>query len=178
MEEHRVRQGGFRNGHPLPQGKSPVGRAQFFPVKFLCSKDPSPCTAREPSLQSLLQASGAIGTETLPEDILVLDSPSLLPRLAGHYGLIFTGLILLLYLPLTLRGTSVAVSARTRFHAVMAILRNRTQKNQNYRTLALVGLLMALFLFLLLQKFFHLILLYLLFLHHFHSSILLYNYMN
>ncbi len=82
---------------------------------------PSPVTTREPSLQSLLQASGTVGTETLPEEVLIPDSPSLLPRLAGHYGLIFTGLILLLYLPLTLRGTSVAVSARTRFHAVMAM---------------------------------------------------------
>ena len=33
-------------------------------------------------------------------------------------------------------------------YAVMAILRNKTKKKQNYRTLALVGLLMALFLFL------------------------------
>jgi cell division protein FtsW (lipid II flippase) len=41
--------------------------------------------------------------------------------LAGRYGLVFTGLTLLLYLPLVLRGTSVAGSARSRFHAVLAM---------------------------------------------------------
>ena len=47
-----------------------------------------------------------------------------------------------------LLGCQILLFLLISFHAVMAILRNRTQKNQNYRTLALVGLLMALFLFL------------------------------
>ena len=54
-------------------------------------------------------------------DSLSLSSDMPLYSLAGHYGLVFTGLTLLLYLPLLLRGISVASCARTRFHAVLAM---------------------------------------------------------
>lgn len=50
-----------------------------------------------------------------------LPASSLLYALSENYGLVFTGLTLLLYLPLMLRGTSVASLARTRFHAVLAL---------------------------------------------------------
>ena len=66
-------------------------------------------------------SAGAVGTDTLPEGLVSPDSVSLFPRLAGHYGLIFAGLTVLLYLPITLRGTSIAACARTRFHAVLAM---------------------------------------------------------
>lgn len=68
-----------------------------------------------------LVSAGAVGADVLPEGLAALEGDSLFPRLAGHYGLIFTGLTVLLMLPLTLRGTSVAASARTRFHAVLAM---------------------------------------------------------
>ena len=71
------------------------------------------------SLDALI-AAGAVGADVLPEG-LAASAPSLLPRLAGHYGLVFTGLVVLLYLPLTLRGTSVASVCRTRFHAMLAM---------------------------------------------------------
>lgn len=70
---------------------------------------------------SILASSGAIGSDLLPEGIEALDSVSLFPRLTGHFGLIFSGLTALLFLPLALRGTSVAACARTRFHAVLAM---------------------------------------------------------
>ena len=70
---------------------------------------------------SILASAGAIGSDLLPEGIETLDSVSLFSRMAGHYGLIFSGLSVLLFLPLALRGTSVASSARTRFHAVLAM---------------------------------------------------------
>ena len=57
----------------------------------------------------------------LPEGIAPLGTFSIFPRLAGHYGLIFAGLTVLLFLPLALRGSAVAVSSRTRFHAVLAM---------------------------------------------------------
>ena len=82
-------------------------------------------TAPVPGLQSVslsaLVSAGAVGADTLPEGLISPGSASLFPRLAGHYGLIFTGLTVLLYLPLSLRGTSVAACARTRFHAVLAM---------------------------------------------------------
>ena len=70
---------------------------------------------------NILASAGAIGYDLLPEGIETLDASSLFPRLAGHYGLIFSGLSALLFLPLALRGTSVASCARTRFHAVLAM---------------------------------------------------------
>lgn len=77
--------------------------------------------AQEPAVQSLLISVGAVGEETLPEGLQAMESFSLLVHLCGHYGLIFTALILLLFLPLTLRGTFVASCSRTRFHAVLAM---------------------------------------------------------
>ena len=70
---------------------------------------------------SALVSAGAIGADPLPEAIPALGGDSLFPRLAGHYGLVFAGLTVLLMLPLILRGAYVAVSARTRFHAVLAM---------------------------------------------------------
>ena len=51
----------------------------------------------------------------------VSETGSLFPRLLGHYGLVFAGLTVLMYLPLILRGTTVASCARTRFHAILAM---------------------------------------------------------
>lgn len=71
-------------------------------------------------LDELISA-GWVGTDALPEAVAGLETDSLFPFLAGHYGLLFAGLTVLLFLPLSLRGSSVAVSARTRFHAVLAM---------------------------------------------------------
>lgn len=68
-----------------------------------------------------LKAVGALGADLLPEGMTVQESGSRFPRLIGHYGLIFAGLTVLLYLPLFLRGTTVASFARTRFHAILAM---------------------------------------------------------
>jgi cell division protein FtsW (lipid II flippase) len=71
---------------------------------------------------SVLLSSGLFGSESvsaLPDP--VLPASSLVYLLSENYGLIFTGLTLFLYLPLMLRGMSVASSARTRFHAVLAL---------------------------------------------------------
>ena len=76
--------------------------------------------ADQTSLAALVSA-GAVGTETLPESLTSLGTGSLFYRLTGHYGLLFSGLTVLLILPLLLRGTTVASSARTRFHAVLAM---------------------------------------------------------
>ena len=51
----------------------------------------------------------------------VPETGSLFPRLLAHYGLVFSGLTVLLYLPFILRGTTVASCARTRFHAILAM---------------------------------------------------------
>ena len=72
-----------------------------------------------PPLQGLA-AAGLIGADTLPDPQLE-SSISLFGRFTGHYGLISAGLTVLLYLPFLLRGTSVAASARTRFHAVLSM---------------------------------------------------------
>lgn len=69
----------------------------------------------------LLKAVGALGTDTLPEGLAVPEGVSLFPRLFGHYGPVFAGLVFLLYLPLILRGAAVASCARTRVHAVLAM---------------------------------------------------------
>ena len=82
---------------------------------------PSSVSVREPVSLSALASAGALGADVLPEGLVSPDSASLFPRVAGHYGLVFAGLTALLYLPLTLRGTSVAAYARTRFHAVLAM---------------------------------------------------------
>ena len=68
-----------------------------------------------------LKAVGAIGTDLLPEGLPVPETGSLFPRLLGHYGLVFAGLSFLMYLPLFLRGTTVASCTRTRFHAILAM---------------------------------------------------------
>lgn len=79
----------------------------------------SPGEAHTASLSTLVGA-GLFGTEGTVTDAS-LPASSLLYGLAGRYGLVFTGLTLLLYLPLVLRGASVAGSARSRFHAVLAM---------------------------------------------------------
>ena len=68
-----------------------------------------------------LKAIGALGADLLPEGLPVPETGSLFPRLLGHYGLVFAGLAVLLYLPFLLRGTTVASCARMRFHAILAM---------------------------------------------------------
>ncbi|MBP5727797.1 MAG: hypothetical protein J6Y48_12060 [Clostridia bacterium] len=68
-----------------------------------------------------LKTVGALGADTLPEGWAVPETGSLLPRLFCHYGPVFTGLAFLVYLPLILRGTTVASWARTRVHAILAM---------------------------------------------------------
>ena len=68
----------------------------------------------------MLISAGAFGADTLPENASACTA-CLFPLLAGHYGLVFAGLSVLLFLPFTLRGTAVAGCARTRFHAVLAM---------------------------------------------------------
>ena len=70
---------------------------------------------------SVLVSAGWVGTEPLPEAFTVLDHESFFFPLAGHFGLVFAGLTVLLFLPFALRGGSVATFARTRFHAVLAM---------------------------------------------------------
>ena len=82
---------------------------------------PVPGAPAGSALPDALVSAGAFGADTLPEVLSLPDSESLLPRLAGHYGLVFTGLTVLLFLPLFLRGSSAAVYARTRFHAMLAM---------------------------------------------------------
>ena len=90
---------------------------------FFCAFRLSPVAAASPGVPSgdLLASIGALGSDVLPEGIAPLGTFSIFPRLAGHYGLIFAGLTVLLFLPLALRGSAVAVSSRTRFHAVLAM---------------------------------------------------------
>ena len=90
---------------------------------FFCAFRLSPVTAASLGVPSgdLLASIGALGSDVLPEGIAPLGTFSIFPRLAGHYGLIFAGLTFLLFLPLALRGSAVAVSSRTRFHAVLAM---------------------------------------------------------
>ena len=88
---------------------------------FFCVFRVFPGASQSNESLSILASSGAIGSDLLPEGIEALDSVSLFPRLTGHFGLIFSGLTALLFLPLALRGTSVAACARTRFHAVLAM---------------------------------------------------------
>jgi cell division protein FtsW (lipid II flippase) len=84
---------------------------------------PALASAEEHSLSlSTLVSAGLFGSgeaAVLPESALPVSS--LLYPLSENYGLVFTGLTLLLYLPLMLRGASVAGTARSRFHAVLAL---------------------------------------------------------
>lgn len=70
---------------------------------------------------SVLISAGWVGVDVLPEAFAALDHDSLFFPLVGHFGLVFAGLTVLLFLPFTLRGGSVATFARTRFHAVLAM---------------------------------------------------------
>lgn len=81
-----------------------------------------PAEEHAASLSALADAGlfGTDGAAALPEDP-ALPGSSLLYGIASHFGLVMTGLTLLLYLPLVLRGASVAGTARTRFHAVLAM---------------------------------------------------------
>ena len=85
------------------------------------SLKPFPAALPDTSPVSLLISFGAVGMDSLPEEIGLMDTFSLFPRLTGHYGLIFSGLTVSLFLPFILRAASVAGSARTRFHAVLAM---------------------------------------------------------
>ena len=80
-----------------------------------------PAPSRGISVLEDLVSAGAVGSDVLPEGLAAADSVSLFPRLAGHYGLLFSGLTVLLFLPLTMRGTAAASYARTRFHAALAM---------------------------------------------------------
>ena len=82
---------------------------------------PLPALSRESSSLSVLVSAGLIGADPLPDGFGTLDTGSLFLPLAGHYGLLFAGLTALLFLPLFLRGAAVAGSARTRFHAILAM---------------------------------------------------------
>ena len=84
---------------------------RFFPVQ----------ASRDSGLLPALVSAGAVGADALPAAIASSGTASLFPRLAGHYGLIFAGLVSMLFLPLALRGTFVAAFSRTRFHAVLAM---------------------------------------------------------
>ena len=98
-----------------------------FSALFIGAKQfgylPVPEPAEEHSASvAALTAAELFGTEeaaAFPDP--ALSGASLLYALAGNYGLVVAGLTLLLYLPLVLRGASVAGSARTRFHAVLAM---------------------------------------------------------
>ena len=70
---------------------------------------------------SAVAASGVFGTDTLPAELISADTVSLFYRMFGHYGLLFAGLTVLLFLPFSLRGASVASVSRSRFHAVLAM---------------------------------------------------------
>ena len=81
---------------------------------------PSDFTAGDPiSLQTLISA-GWTGIDTLPEGFPAA-SASLFPLMSMHFGLLFSGLTIFLFLPFSLRGIWIAVSSRTRFHAVIAM---------------------------------------------------------
>lgn len=71
-------------------------------------------------LQALVSA-GAVGTDPLPEAFAALKTGSLFPLLTESFGLIFSSLTVLLFLPLMLRGTTIAACARLRFHGILAM---------------------------------------------------------
>ena len=76
-------------------------------------------TASASSLNALV-SSGAIGADVLPEGIAAAESIPLFQRLTGHFGLLFAGLTVLLFLPLTLRGAAVSVKSMR----IKSILKN------------------------------------------------------
>ena len=80
-----------------------------------------PVLSQETDTLPVLVSAGAVGADTLPDGISLLDPDSLFPFMVGHYGMLFAGFTVMLFLPLFLRGSAVAVSARTRFHAVLAM---------------------------------------------------------
>lgn len=80
-----------------------------------------PVQAQPSSFLDALSVSGAVGSDSLPEAVASLGTVPLFLRVTGHFGLIFTGLTLLLYLPLSLRGAFVAASSRSRFHAILGM---------------------------------------------------------
>lgn len=84
---------------------------------------PVPALAEEHAASlSSLAAAGLTGSENIAAALdPVLPASSLLYRLSDSFGLIFTALTLLLFLPLVLRCTSVACTARSRFYAVLAM---------------------------------------------------------
>ena len=73
-----------------------------------------------PALLPEFISAGWTGSDA-PSEALLSDSASLFPRLVGGYGLLFSGLSALFFLPLCLRGTAVACAARARFHALLAM---------------------------------------------------------
>ena len=80
-----------------------------------------PSDAQSASLPALVSAGLFGAEEAVAAPDAALPAASLLYVIAENYGLVFTGLTLLLYLPLVLRGASVAGFARSRFHAVLAM---------------------------------------------------------
>jgi len=89
----------------------------FFGYSRLFPSDFHP--ADTVSLNTLISA-GWTGTDILPGE-LPSAAASLFPRLSLHFGLLFAGLTVLLFLPLSLRGVFIATSSRTRFHAVISM---------------------------------------------------------
>ena len=90
----------------------------FFGFRLLVPLSQPP--AQESSALPALLSGGWVGADPLPEEFPSFGD-SLLPRLAGLSGLPFAGLTVVLVLPLVLRGTAVASSARARFHGLIAM---------------------------------------------------------
>jgi len=86
------------------------GYSRLFPADFKAANTGS---------LNLLVSAGWTGTDMLPGDLP--SAASLFPRLSLHFGLLFAGLTVLLFLPLSLRGVFIATSSRTRFHAVISM---------------------------------------------------------
>lgn len=93
----------------------------FFGVFRVRPEDLVPAAVPDASGLSALLSAGLFGSDTPAEALLSLGTDSLFPRLAGYLGLIFAGLTAILFLPLTLRGVSIASCARKRYHAVLAM---------------------------------------------------------
>ena len=82
---------------------------------------PLPREPQDAGMLHTLVSAGPVGADPLPEAFTALKAGSLFPLMTGSFGLIFAGLTALLFLPLALRGTTVAACARLRFHAVLAM---------------------------------------------------------
>ena len=91
----------------------------FFCASRLLPEMLSPISAETSGSVSALVSAGWVGADVLP--VGIPPSAPLFSLLAGHYGLLFSLLTVLLFLPLLLRGASVAGASRTRFHAVLAM---------------------------------------------------------